>query len=808
MSNPSDTDDLLENKDIFNLINLLSHYKFLIYEIIGLIGTAVLLIIIFSWLSHLIPSIAIGLIIIDLVFSAILTILRIRVKTILSLEIPIFLSYPSLYFRFTRSLFFIFLGEILTSGFESKFFLFILMAIIGSLIMYQLIISMNSDYFKKINDEITNNELKYKLTSFCIILLVLSLVMRFYNIYSISTWQEGLNALVSSYIFENQNWLVPKIIDDIDGNLKVIKAPPLLFWLQGISIAILGQTTIAITIIEGLILCLVVLSGFGIFIQENLEKDSLNETSRENNVSTFNKNTIIGIFAGLFLALSWLFALYGRTNLVGPLFSSFVILSIVCGIKAIDYSFKTELSRFRGFFILHSALLGCNLFTGGLLSLYALVPVGIYFIYIFKSKKSTISDLNENKRKEIIKTYFLWIFTVIGFIFLFILWWIIFDTRLNELNMDVWEPIGVYRLDTNFFDDIAILISPQVIITFPFFLVGLYSLFKSKSYNKAFLFLSWLAVVILMIFFNQSKLDYFYLSLLFPYYLSSAEGLYWCIFTSKSRLNFQNNTEKLLLAFPFWIILILFQIPFIFDESNLDSLLSRIIEELSLKIVILTLLFFTFVILFVRSFPELISISLICSFIILYLLGNDVNLLDEKLLVLSIILIILCLHLIRKEIPLKSLGLLFLILFSASLTNSVIIYEKNTENANYELIASYIIDKGGNKNGSVWVFGEPGARMSLQFYMKDKKPVNYGNYGNFPFNSNSSKVMEDYLNKHPELKFFVILSKSKWQYITPQSSFLESYNWLRSHFVLANRLISLNDDSSIQFYVSESIFNK
>lgn len=766
------------------------------------LGLSLILILLFyKWITVIVSNLTIWLIFIDFFIAIlILTILPLN-KYFINQRFALLFVVNSQILRLGRILFYIFLGEVLSSGFQSIFYLVILLLVSLGLIFYVIINSLEIPIVQNISKDTVHHYSKYIILYLLGILIMLNIILNFYHLNSINSWQEGQNGLISSWIIKHQSWFIPRYLDDIDNQVKVLIISPFLFWVQSLGILIFGYTTIALILFTGILTSFIVIAGFSIHYKNDSGKNITKSNVNNKNRKILTRNQILGVLTSLFLVLDWLIVFYSRTNLIEPLIGTLSILTIVSGVNTIEHGFNQNYGMFKKYLLFNLVVCSLNLFIGGLITLFFFIPLIALLIYRYYNLNKIIG-LNQDFQTKSKKIILIWISIVFTSLILFFVWNIMLNLIILQQELILWKPIEIYTVETNLLTNYWPFIIIPVLLLFPFFLLGIYELHSSRNYEKLFFYITWLIITLILMGLFDHAIGYLGFSFIFLYYSISAYGLYWTFYITKSRFIFQNNFEKLLISLPLWMVLMLLQIPFIFEELNLEMIIRRIQNEILLNFFFISVLFFI-IIYFVRSVPELISILVSCGTIGYVLFDKKIQLIDSEILIMIMIVIILILYQLRDNIPQKSLIILFVIFFTASLPTVNFIKERNTEDLSYESIATFILSHGGKMNGSTWIFGEPGARLVLQYYMEGIIPVNYGNYGNFPFNANSSWVLEDYIIKRPQLKFFVILVQSRWQNIVPQSTFIEPFDWLQSNYVWVNP----SDSSSIFLFANKSVFN-
>lgn len=357
-------------------------------------------------------------------------------------------------------------------------------------------------------------------------------------------------------------------------------------------------------------------------------------------------------------------------------------------------------------------------------------------------------------------------------------------------------------------DSLGGFIGPLFLACVPFFLTGLYAYHKSRDYSNALFYGSWFLLVLFVFIPATFQLNYYYLAAFFPYFGLAAYGMFWTFRKTQSAIHLRDFNEKLLLSTPVCLLLALSQVVPYFLTSP-ETLLNN---PSRLSYVVLTAIFIIggylfIVVFFARSIPGIFSGMFVIFYLHRYVLANGLGNMDAEFLIMSGILIGLAQYMIKDRIPLQSQFFLFLIVLSSVCATAWWLDYKDTAENGYERMGGFILDHGGEYNGSTWVFNEVGGRYAIRFYMGGIQPINTRIYSDLPFSLNSSSAMETYASAHPDLMFWVVTNRSIWDDKNPQSSWQESYKWLNDNFVWVNPLLDIPATHHVHLFVNSTILS-
>ncbi|MHA2364798.1 MAG: ArnT family glycosyltransferase [Candidatus Hodarchaeales archaeon] len=386
--------------------------------------------------------------------------------------------------------------------------------------------------------------------------------------------------------------------------------------------------------------------------------------------------------------------------------------------------------------------------------------------------------------------------------------WLFFEYYINWR----YSSSGNYSL----VDSLGGFTGPLFLATVPFCLTGLYAYHKKRDYSNAAFYAGWFILVLFTFVPATFQLNYYYLAAFFPYYGLVAYGIFWTLRKVNSAVHFRDNYEKMLLASPVLILLLISHVlPHVlnWDERIRNQ---KELYYFLLSTAILIGGFIILILFFVRSIPGIFATMFVIFNLNRYFVAQGIGNLDGEFLLINGLLIGICLFLIRDRFPLRSIFFLFIILMSAAAAMPWWVHYKVTSDRpaedGYERIGHFIVEHGGDYNGSTWVFGETGSRYAIRYYMRGYNAINYQKYqlsSQDPFSSNSSIYMNIYIKNNPDLKFWVVLNRSIWdvknQGHRPQSDWQNSYLWLKENFVWLNPLLNIPDTHHVHLFANSSV---
>jgi len=378
--------------------------------------------------------------------------------------------------------------------------------------------------------------------------------------------------------------------------------------------------------------------------------------------------------------------------------------------------------------------------------------------------------------------------------------WLFFDFYLNWR----YSSSGNYSV----VDSLGGFISPLFIAAFPFFLAGIYAFHKKRDYSTSLFYGSWFLLVLFIFIPAKFQLNYYYLAAFFPYFGLVAFGLFWTLRPIQTALNFKDLSEKALLAIPILILLLVSKILIPLSNESYLNLISTNFTQLALYLISVGITiggFIGLIAFFVRSIPGLFASMFIVFNFDKYIVQNGLGNIDSEFFLILLVLILIPLFIIRSRFPLSSLFFLLIILLSGAIAMPWWVdYKVNSEDG-YERIGKFILEHDGDYNGSTWVFKEAGARYALRYYMQGILAVNDQQFSAQPFTLNSSTSMDSYVNLHEGLKYWVVINRSLWENIEPQSSYSIAYEWLKNNFVWVNPLLNIPSTHHVHLFVDKDV---
>ncbi len=251
---------------------------------------------------------------------------------------------------------------------------------------------------------------------FVLLVFTLSFFLKLWSTTSIRMWDEGwyadISARMANTMENGGDWAYPVYMEF--NTLKMFDKPPLLFWVTGLLIILLGRTTLALKLpiaFSGAMLAVVAYY--------------LYSGDREDRVT--------GVLAGLMMACAYFVNFYSRTAYIDITMVFLSSLTVLFAKRAIDlFIDKNEFKTGLTFLFLTGLVNAINLLLKAWQGLIVGPVIGIYLlakIYEkdsdnktiketlkkFKNLKFTIkSSFNHPKRVEIILSIFMFSFSFIG----------------------------------------------------------------------------------------------------------------------------------------------------------------------------------------------------------------------------------------------------------------------------------------------------------------------------------------------------------------------------------------------------------
>ena len=358
-------------------------------------------------------------------------------------------------------------------------------------------------------------------------------------------------------------------------------------------------------------------------------------------------------------------------------------------------------------------------------------------------------------------------------------------------------------------DSLGGLISPLFLACLPFFLTGIYALIKKRDYATLLYYSSRVFVVLITFLPAVFQLNYYYLAIFFPYFGITSYGLFWTVRKTPSSLNFKNRGEKLMLTIPV-LFLIFFSIVFFPFVNNLFFLQSATNFNLFIVGIIFVVGgFIVCTVFFVRSIPEAFSLAFIIFYLYRNLIDVGIGNTDTEFLIMSAILIGIVIFLMRDRVPIGSAFFLLIIMLTAVSSTAWWANYKAQDDDMYQQIGQFILDHGGNKNKSTWVYPDPGARYAMRFYLHGLHLDDEQDYSGYPFNFNNTSTMQYYVTSRPNVDFFVVINQTYGSPgVAPTSAYTVSYTWLKSNFVLVDPLMNKVPWQRVHLFVNASVLTQ
>lgn len=381
--------------------------------------------------------------------------------------------------------------------------------------------------------------------------------------------------------------------------------------------------------------------------------------------------------------------------------------------------------------------------------------------------------------------------------------WLFFDYYVD------WRFVGPGNAYT-VIESLGGLISPLFLVCLPFFIAGIYAFIKKRDYANLIFYSSWLGIVFLTFVPANFQLNYYYLAVFFPYFAISSYGIFWTLKKTPSSMNFRDAKEKFLIVIPVMALISFSMIvaPFINGLTLFQS------NDNFTMFIITTIFvvggFIVCAIFLINSIPAAFAFA----FVIFFLYSNFINYgfsigsTDTDFLIISAILIGIAIFTIRDRMKVTSAIFLFIIILTPVTSTANWANYKSQDDDQYQQIADFILNHHGNYNESTWLFPDAGAHYALRYYLHglmlfgDLKPT----YD--PFLLNSTAIFSNFVKVNPDLKFFVIINRTYGNNILPTSSYYYPYIWLKTHFVLVDKLIDKVDWQRVHFYVNSTVLTQ
>jgi hypothetical protein len=481
-----------------------------------------------------------------------------------------------------------------------------------------------------------------------------------------------------------------------------------------------------------------------------------------------------------------------------------------CLKSACEYDFKAMKKYFNISFV----ILGVFFFLFGLKSLFALLIGLIYFIIFYhKNSHGNSKNFLENEifkvlmiQSIIISLILLYLafFSTISFIFFMIFFFvsyfislILIDNLLTSHSPDQTENISeinkelkklVRRLHIGIFfigicisllliwfsffslikfssfnynydifaflanlDNISYLIFLFVII---FILLGIFMILKFKEIYVATLYLLIETLSVFYLLLNPFSLFTTILVIFIIPILISFEGFFYSFKFKQEVLFLKSFYEKYFWGLFFSIKMVIFLLILNLDELfiNKDITIFINIIYLFLLLLLIDLLISK---LFVESLIDSILVFLSSFFFSSFMLNlkliGDFNLSNLFSFFLMILLTIIIFYSTKPNIKILQSIFIAMILVLPSLTFNLSIVDSTKD---VEDVTNLMKDIGVT-NSSYWVFPSVETRNIMIYLLKGNLPVNYGNYENYPFNSNSSSDIINYF-KNNQVKYIFV----------------------------------------------------
>lgn len=340
-------------------------------------------------------------------------------------------------------------------------------------------------------------------------------------------------------------------------------------------------------------------------------------------------------------------------------------------------------------------------------------------------------------------------------------------------------------------------------ICIPLALIGIIGFIIDKEYDYLALFSTFFLSIIVVFFPAAFQLDYYYLPAMMPVFALAAKGMVFLY--KRSALLIEDYIDTILLSVPFGL---LFLAQFVSPIIN-DNLQGKSIEWY-IQYGSIFLAFYAIIAIKVcRNMIDIFTLTGIMYFVSKYVIFNNIIyqyvplIIGFTLPLIAIISLIAYLLMnddsfkINKNVNkiLSFIFILFLLSMAGLSANSNSTYWRLEANPEYERIAGYILENGGDYENSTYVFSEAGAKYCLSYYLNHNAMKFYGGQtseGKIKpgyFWENSTDTMNgtsfySFANRYSYIQFFVILQGEYYinRRLIPESTYSESYTWLKQNY--------------------------
>ncbi len=381
---------------------------------------------------------------------------------------------------------------------------------------------------------------------------------------------------------------------------------------------------------------------------------------------------------------------------------------------------------------------------------------------------------------------------------------------------------------------------PVLILTFPFFLVGLYVYFFGRrdedqpEIAQGAFFLTWLFTILFFFLPAIFQLNYYYLGIFLPYYGIAGKGLYHSVRNKSDFLKIKDPIEEILLIAPLLLLVFLTEIPdalnaYIFTVT--PSLENFLFDDGVWRFVIFTFLYQVGVKKYVRDIPSIFSYGATLIYILTFNIHLDwlafyirailpftviefsqiqlrleyvYWLGDPILTILGLIIVSGTILTLKTRVSVGETnvsvgGLIIIILlsFAGISTVSGNVAVNDILSGQFENIAHFILTHGGDYNYSTWVFPDAGTTGAMRYYLGYEVVQGHNNH---PFSTNRTSDIERYFQRtHPGVAFWIVTNRSHAG-IKATSDYSAAYRWLKENMVLADDQVGLNPDGTFHFF--------
>ncbi len=371
---------------------------------------------------------------------------------------------------------------------------------------------------------------------------------------------------------------------------------------------------------------------------------------------------------------------------------------------------------------------------------------------------------------------------------------------------------------------------PILLLTFPFFLVGLYFYFfgrkEEREIAQGTFFVTWLFTILFFFLPAMFQLNYYYLGIFLPYFGIVGKGIHVCINSGTRHLTIQDRLEEVMLISPLVLLVFLTEIP--------DAVLSYMVFSFSLenfifddgvwRFVIFTVLYYLGVRKYIRDIPSIFTYGATLLYILWFNVRLDwlafyiramlpftaidfnqiqlrLDLIywlgDPLLTIFGVIILMGILLIIKTRITVGGFILLLLVAFAGISTVSGNVAVNDIFNGQFENIAHFILEHGGDYNYSTWVFPDAGVTGAMRFYLGYEVLQGHGNH---PFATNDTNAVNRYFNENqPQVAFWVVANRSHGS-TQATSTYTAAYRWLKENMVLADDEVGLHPDGTFHFF--------